>query len=102
MRDGRLVRVAQLQDLTHIRAHRVEIEFAPGTDIPETAIREAEGVEDVTVEDNRLSCTVRGSVEPLLQALRDSRVTDLSSTEPSLEEIFLSYFSEPKKKLLGS
>ncbi len=102
VRDGRLVRVAQLEELRHIRVHRVEIEFAPGTPIPEDAIREAEGVEDVKVEGARLMCTVRGAVEPLLRALGDAHVTDLVSTEPSLEEIFLGYFSEPRQRLLSS
>jgi ABC-2 type transport system ATP-binding protein len=102
VRDGRLVRVAQLDDLRHIRVHRVEIEFAPGADIPEREIRAAEGVEGVTVEGNRVTCTVRGSFDPLLHAVRDSHISDLASTEPSLEEIFLSFFTEPKRKLLSS
>src|SRR5437870_10564250 len=40
--DGRLVRVAELDDLRHIRVHRVEIEFARGTPIPARQIRTAE------------------------------------------------------------
>jgi ABC-2 type transport system ATP-binding protein len=102
IRDGRLVRVAQLEELRHIRVHHVEIEFAPGTTIPERAIRDAEGVEDVRVGGDRVTCTVRGGIEGLLHAIRDADVTDLVSTEPSLEEIFLSYFSQPKRKLLSS
>ena len=102
IRDGRLVRVAELDDLRHIRVHRVEIEFAPGTPIPEREIRTAEGVEDVKAEGDRITCTVRGSFDPLLHALRDATVTDLVSTEPSLEEVFLSYFSEPRRRLLTS
>ena len=100
LRAGRLVNVAHLEDLNHIRAHRVEIEFAAGSQIPGAAIRSATGVEDVTVENQRVSCTVRGSIEPLLAAIRDARVTDLVSTEPSLEELFLSFYSEPTTKAL--
>ncbi|MGH7761679.1 MAG: ABC transporter ATP-binding protein [Candidatus Dormibacteraceae bacterium] len=94
VRAGRLVRVAELEDLHHIRAYHVEIEFAPGTSVPEAAIRFAGGVEDVTMEGQRARCTVRGSFEPLFDAIRDAKVTDLVSSEPSLEEIFLSYYSE--------
>jgi ABC-2 type transport system ATP-binding protein len=101
LRAGRLVTVAQLEDLQHIKAHRVEIEFADDTQVPESAIRSATGVEDVTVEGRRVSCTVRGSFEPLFDAIRATRVTDLVSTEPSLEEIFLSYYTEaPTRKAL--
>jgi ABC-2 type transport system ATP-binding protein len=97
LRSGRLVRVAELEDLHHIRAHHVEIEFAPGTDVPEAAIRRAAGVEDVTADGARVMCTVRGSFGPLFDAIHDASVTDLVSTEPSLEEIFLSYYSEPEQ-----
>jgi ABC-2 type transport system ATP-binding protein len=94
LRAGRLVNVAQLEELHHIRAHRVELEFAPGTAVPEAAIRSAAGVDNVTVDGQRVSCTVRGSFGPLFEAIRNATVTDLVSTEPSLEEIFLSYYSE--------
>ena len=102
LRAGRLVNVAQLEELHHIRAHRVELEFAPGTPVPEAAIRFAAGVENVVVDGQRVSCTVRGSFGPLFEAIHDATVTDLVSTEPSLEEIFLSYYSEtaPGQKAL--
>jgi ABC-2 type transport system ATP-binding protein len=94
IRAGRLARVAQLEDLRHIRLHRVELEFPPGAAVPETEIRSAAGVEDVTVTENRLTCTVRGSFEPLLKVIGNAHVTDVVSTEPTLEEIFLSYYTE--------
>jgi ABC-2 type transport system ATP-binding protein len=102
IRDGRLVRVAQLEDLRRIRIHRVEIEFGPDSAVPEAQIRSAEGIEDVTVTGHRVTCTLRGSFDPLLQAIHGSEVIDLVSTEPSLEEIFLTYFSERKPRLLTS
>jgi ABC-2 type transport system ATP-binding protein len=102
LRGGRLVNVAQLDDLHHIRAHRVELEFAPDTQVPEAAIRSAAGVEKVIVDGRRVRCTVRGSFGPLFEAIHDAKVTDLVSTEPSLEEIFLSYYSDsdPHQKAL--
>ncbi len=102
LRAGRLVNVAQLDELHHIRAHRVELEFAPGTPLPEAAIRAAAGVENVTVDGQHVSCTVRGSFGPLFEAIRSAKVTDLVSSEPSLEEIFLSYYNEsdPGQKAL--
>jgi len=100
IRDGRLVRVAQLDELRRIRVHRVEIEFAEETVVPEAQIRGADGVEDVSVTGGRVTCTVRGGFEALIRAIRDANVVDFVSTEPSLEEIFLSYFSEKKAKAL--
>ena len=94
LRSGRLVRVAQLEELHHIRAHHVELVFAPEERVPEAAIRSAAGVEDIKVDGERVTCMVRGSFAPLLDAIRNAKVTDLVSTEPNLEEIFLSYYTE--------
>ncbi len=102
IRDGRLVRVAQLDELRRIRVHHVEIEFAQDSAVPGAEIRDAEGVEDVTVTGQRVTCRVRGSFQPLLRAIGDTTVVDLVSTEPTLEEIFLSYFSARKPKALTS
>jgi ABC-2 type transport system ATP-binding protein len=68
------------------------MEFAPGTDVPEAAIRSAAGVEDVVVEDHRVTCTVKGSFDPVLNALHGATVTNFVSHEPSLEEVFLTYY----------
>lgn len=94
IRSGRLVRVAQLEDLRHIRVHHVEIEFADGTAVPDEKLRAVPGVEDLVVDGHRIRCTVRGAFEGLLDAIRDAHVTNLVSSEPSLEEIFLSYYKE--------
>src|SRR5437868_697269 len=102
LRAGRLVKVAELGELTRIRVHHVEVEFAPGEEVPAERLRSADGVEDVTVEGQRLRCTVHGNFDALLQAVSGSRVIDLVSTEPSLEEFFLSFFGEPKPKALPS
>ena len=102
LRDGRLVKVAELEELRRIRVHHVEVEFAPGTRVPESKLRAASGVEDLTIEGDRITCTVHGSIEGLLDAIKDSAVVDLVSTEPSLEEFFLSFFGEGKPKLLPS
>src|ERR1700674_2784453 len=94
IRSGRLVNVAQLEELHNIRVHRVEIEFAAESTVPEAAIRTAEGVDDVVVADHRVTCTVKGSFAPLQKALEGTIVTNLVSHEPSLEEIFLAFYRE--------
>jgi ABC-2 type transport system ATP-binding protein len=96
LRSGKLVKVADLEELRHMRVHRVEVQFADGEDVPETRLRSAQGVDNVTVNGNLVLCTVHGSFDGLLDAISGSRVTDLVSTEPSLEEFFLSFFGEPK------
>jgi ABC-2 type transport system ATP-binding protein len=99
VRAGRLVRIADLDELHRIRFHHVEIEFASGARIPVDAIRGAAGVEDVVAEDHRVTCTVKGSFEPLLHAIRDAKVANFVSHEPSLEEIFLEYYRDAPRAL---
>ena len=94
IRAGRLVKVANLAELHRIRFHRVELEFADGTPIPEKKIRHAAGVSDVNVDERIVTCTVHGTFEPLLDALHGAEVTNLVSREPSLEEVFLEYYQE--------
>jgi ABC-type multidrug transport system ATPase subunit len=94
IRSGRLVKIADLDELHAIRFHHVEIEFAPGTDVPVAAIQSAAGVEDVVADDHIVKCTVKGSFQPLLDAIRVAAVANLVSHEPSLEEIFLEYYRE--------
>ena len=92
IRRGRLVSVAGLDELRHLRIHHVEIEFAAQP--PLQAIEAAEGVSDVRVEGLRVRCNVRGGFEPLLAAIAGHGVVNLVSTEPSLEEVFLSYYRD--------
>jgi ABC-2 type transport system ATP-binding protein len=92
IRSGRLVKVADLDEIHRIRLHRLELEFAPGTDVPAEAIRSATGVEDVVVSDHTVTCTVKGTFENLLKALVGANVINLVSHEPSLEEMFLTYY----------
>jgi len=100
LRAGKLVKVAQLDELRRIRVHRVEIEFAPDADVPEDRLRSAFGVENLSVSGRVVMCTVHGSFDGLLDAIAGTRVVDLVSTEPSLEEFFLTFFGEPKPKAL--
>jgi ABC-2 type transport system ATP-binding protein len=100
IRRGRLVKVASMEELHDIRMHRVEMEFAG--DVPVEAIRRADGVDGVTVENRRVRCLVRGSFEPLIAAVAGAHVVNLSSHEPSLEDAFLTYYAEAGKEAVPS
>ncbi len=92
IRHGRLAQVARLEDLHHIRYHHVEAEFAGP--VPTEAVSAAEGVDHVAVEGQTLTCVVHGSFSPLLTALERGQVANLVSHEPSLEEVFLTYYQD--------
>lgn len=90
VREGRLVTVAPLEELAGIRVRHVEIEFADAP--PTERLRSLEGVEQLAVHDHRVTAMLRGSLEPLLAVVAEHRVVDLTSREPSLEEVFLTYY----------
>ena len=90
LRAGKLVRVAGLEELHHIRVREVDIEFVD--EPPAARLRAVAGLEQLTIDGRHLRGTVRGSIAPLMEAIAGQRIVDFVSREPSLEEIFLAYY----------
>jgi ABC-2 type transport system ATP-binding protein len=88
LRAGRLVEVGTLAEMRHLSALQVEAEM-DGT-VPDLSA--IPGVTAVTVDGDRVSCHVSGSIEPLLAVLARAGVRHLTSREPSLEELFLAHY----------
>src|SRR5688572_29318348 len=91
VRDGRLVAQAPLAELRAAKEREVEIRFSSVP--PVDRIRALDGVTVLEAAGQRVRCRVRGSIAPLVAALRESEVVDLVTREPSLEEAFLSFYS---------
>ena len=91
IRAGRLVQTAGMQELLHMRVHSVDLEFAGP---PPAHLADVEGVENLHLQDGRLTCTVRGSFGPFVRALAGVDVVNFVSHEPSLEDVFLTYYRE--------
>ena len=87
IRAGHLLRVGTLEQLRTVRAHRVEAIVRDRRDAADLA--RVPGVFDAEVDAERITCTVRGSVGPLLTWLCAGDVVELDSRELSLEEVFL-------------
>jgi ABC-2 type transport system ATP-binding protein len=90
IRGGRLVRVGTLEQLRGMRVHQISA-VLKGT-LLAADVEALPGVGDVRIEDHRLTCSVRGPVSPLLQALVDAQVVEVDSRELSLEEVFISEY----------
>jgi ABC-2 type transport system ATP-binding protein len=88
LRQGELLEIGTLADMRHLSALEVEATFegAPPdlTGVP--------GVTGVEIDGPRLRCQVTGSMQPLLSALAGAQVRELLSSQPSLEELFLSHY----------
>ena len=90
VREGRLATVSALEDLVGMRAFRVELDFAG--DVPIDRLKGVEGLDQLEITGHRATGLLRGTFEPLMAAIAGARVVGFTSREPSLEEIFLTYY----------
>jgi ABC-2 type transport system ATP-binding protein len=91
VREGHLATVGTLDQLTGIRAHHVRIEFADTP--PAERLGALKGFEGLAIDGHRVTGLYRGSFDELLAAIAGSRIATLESREPTLEEVFLSFYS---------
>jgi ABC-2 type transport system ATP-binding protein len=88
LREGRLTTVDTVESLRGRKYREVSVAFSgepPSLD----------GLADVEViwkHENRMRFRVRAEPAQLLHALAGTNITDLTITEPSLEEVFLDYY----------
>ena len=88
LRDGRLIEVGTLDELRHLKTREVKVTFTGAPpDLSSVA-----GVEQVTIDGSTVRLRLGGSPTPLLRAIAPCDVVDVDIREPSLEELFLSYY----------
>ena len=95
VREGHLATVGTLDQLTGIRAHHVRIEFAGAP--PAERLQSLKGFEGLAIDGRQATGLYRGSFDELLGAVAGSPVSSFESREPTLEEVFLSYYSGAKQ-----
>ena len=93
IRDGRAVESGTLEDLRHLRRNKLRAEVS-GT-VPD--LGQIAGVHDVQVDGAVVTCSVDPEgMSAVLAALTSAGVQSLTSTPPTLEELFLDvYRTEP-------
>jgi ABC-2 type transport system ATP-binding protein len=57
------------------------------------------GIRDILVQDKLLTCNVVGSLDALVKAAAQFEVINIISHEPSLEDIFMTYYNEGKNNV---
>jgi ABC-2 type transport system ATP-binding protein len=98
LRQGRLVDEGTLAELRHLAARTVEVTFEG----PAPAIGGLPGVTATAAGGpNILRFEVVGPIRPLLDALAGTAVADLTTREPSLEEIFLHHYDASDGRVSG-
>lgn len=84
--------VEAVHTLKERAVHQLEFHFS--TAISETAFTDVPGIRDLKILGNVLSCTMVGKPDALLKRVAQFEVVKLVTHEPSLEDIFLSYYDE--------
>jgi ABC-2 type transport system ATP-binding protein len=90
IREGRLVAVEGITDLKAKALRRIEIHF--DQPVSAAAFEGLPGVQDVVIQDSRLIFTVQGSIDSIFKAAAQHTVNNVVSYEPSLEEVFLTFY----------
>ncbi|MFO7573417.1 MAG: ABC transporter ATP-binding protein [Gaiellaceae bacterium] len=93
LRQGRLVDSGTLDELRHLSASTVEATFSGSP----PSLAGIPGVDDVEVADGVLRLQVSGSTAPLITALGSAEITSLQVRQPSLEELFLTYYGDGER-----
>jgi ABC-2 type transport system ATP-binding protein len=91
IRDGQIAAIEDVAEMRGRSYHRVTIEFAERVDPAEFA--HIQGVSDLAVDGRRVSFRVRGGLDPLVKAAARHTVVDMELVEPTLEEMFLTYYA---------
>jgi len=91
IREGKLITVEDVDTLKARALRHLEVHFA--VPVPPEKFTDIDGVQDVIVESDTLRCTVTGRLDAFVKTAAQFEVINLVSQEPSLEEIFLTYYS---------
>ena len=95
IKEGKIAAVEDIESLRKKQLRKIQVEF----DRPATGAEiSREGVINLQAEKNTLMFMYSGNTEGLLQSLAGKGIRDLIIEEPSLEEIFMHYYSEDEEK----
>lgn len=87
IRDGRIIACDSVEALSKTNAKRINIQG-------QVKLDGLTGIRNLTWQDDAVSFLYSGEMGVLLQALAAGSVTDLSVSEPDLDEIFLHYYEK--------
>lgn len=87
IREGRLIACGNVEELSRTSAKRVTVHG-------DIDLHLLSGIRDMQTLDGGISFLYSGDMNELIQRLSTGRITDLSVSEPDLEEIFMHYYTD--------
>jgi len=99
LRDGELKAVESVDKLTNVEFHWVEVKFrdAIPSSLPQ-ALGQMKAVSDVSINGASIRLRLAGDFDPLIRSISDGYIENMRVAEPSLEEIFLAFYSGDKER----
>ncbi len=95
LRDGQLKAVERVSDLMRVQFHYVTVNFRQP--VPISRLMSVPGVSELSADGNGLKFKLAGDLDPVLRAVNDQYIVDMRVQEPSLEEIFLTFYGNDVK-----
>ena len=96
IRKGRLVAVEDVASLIdRATLHRFEVEFA--SEIPRQQFEDLDGVADLSLNRKTLMLSIAGSPDALIKTAAQHEVVRFVTHEASLEDIFLTFYSDDQE-----
>ena len=93
IRSGSIVAVEDIARLKGRSVHILEVTFAAP---PPAGLFALPGVRELRRDGNMVHVQSRDSLDAVVKAIAQQQVVDLRTEQPSLEEIFLAYYSAPE------
>ncbi len=98
LRDGDLKAVESVERLTQVEFHHIEVEFRDAVPAGlQQRLADMSQVSQVSANGNRIGMRLVGDFDPLLRAISSGYVEALRIEEPTLEDIFLAFYSDKEK-----
>lgn len=99
LREGQLRAIETVERLTHVDFRWIEMRFRDAVPSAWTAhLREVEGVTEVTANGNNLKLRLHNDLDPVLRVVSEGYLQDMRVQEPTLEEIFLTFYDNGKRQ----
>ncbi len=100
LRDGDLKAVESIDKLTNVEFRWVTLHFRDA--VPTTwkgTLEKLDSVTDIEIAGKELSLRLNGDFDPILRAVGDGYVENIHIQDPTLEEIFLTYYGGNGKEV---
>lgn len=99
LREGQLRAVENVHDLLGVNFKWITFKFREA--VSESLLDGAPNVSEVTVDNHSLKFRLTGDIDPVLRAVNHLYIADIHTQEPTLEEIFLTYYEGENKRRTG-